>query len=362
MSTQNAPGGVPVDRPPQPWTGRKDGEGAEHLRWHQAIRPLTAEHPAERQSPGAAVLGFASDEGVERNQGRRGAAEGPDALRAALAGLPLLRRDADLHLYDAGTVTTEDPDLEGGQRALGAAVTALLDAGHLPVILGGGHEVAYGTYLGLAGSALAGRTGRAPEAGSSEAHPSETTEPPVIGILNLDAHFDLRPDARPSSGTPFRQILEQEAQAGTRVRYGVVGISEASNTQALFDAADAHGVQYLLDEQCTAAQLDSVLAFVERFLEGVDLLYLTLDLDALPAAVAPGVSAPAAYGVPLEVLERVAEQAAATGRLAVFDVAEMNPRYDADGRTAKTAARLIHRVVTTHHRHRNTTAEEVPTA
>ncbi|MET9212883.1 MULTISPECIES: formimidoylglutamase [unclassified Nocardia] len=297
------------------WTGRIDGTTPEHLRWHQAVAPY-----APGTDPGACVfVGFASDEGVRRNKGRTGAARGPEALRRALSPMAL---GAPLRAYDAGTVAVTDGRLEDGQRLLGATVSDLLDAGAFPVVLGGGHEVAYGTYLGVAGAA-------------------RRTPGTVVGILNLDAHFDLRPDPVPSSGTPFRQILDQDPD----VRYAVLGISQPSNTTILFDTADRFGVRYLLDDDCAP---DRAAAFVAEFLAGIDLLYLTIDLDVLPAAVAPGVSAPAAFGVPLPTIQAVCDQVTASGKLAVADVAELNPDLDIDQRTARTAARLLHRLVTRH--------------
>ncbi|WP_278264471.1 formimidoylglutamase [Nocardia sp. AG03] len=298
------------------WTGRVDGTDPEQLRWHQVVAPYVP-----GGEPGACVfVGFASDEGVRRNTGRPGAAQGPDALRRALAPMAL---PAPLRAYDAGTITVTDGRLEDGQRRLGTTVTALLDAGEFPVVFGGGHEVAVGTYLGLAGS-----TRRAP--GS------------VLGILNLDAHFDLRPDPIASSGTPFRQILEADAD----VRYAVLGVSQPSNTAALFATADRFGARYLLDDDC--AEPARVDAFVTEFLARIDLLYLTIDLDVLPAAVAPGVSAPAAFGVGLPVVQAVCDRVTASGLLAVTDIAELNPGLDPDARTARTAARLAHRLVTRH--------------
>ncbi|QBJ96137.1 formimidoylglutamase [Rhodococcus sp. ABRD24] len=312
---------IVVDIAPASWSGRTDGGTPEHLRWHQAIAPYSPEPGA-----GSVLIGFASDEGVRRNKGRRGAAAGPDALRAALSSMALAE---PLSLADAGTVAVTDADLEAGQAALGRAVTAAMDAGRLPVVLGGGHEVAFGTYLGVAPSELRKR------------HPR-------LGILNLDAHFDLRSDPIPSSGTPFRQIAEAEQAAGTSHRYDVIGISQPSNTAALFDTAHRLGVRYLLDDQCGIADRAAVDEFVVDFLDDVDIVYLTIDLDVLPAAVAPGVSAPAAYGVPLETIQRVCDRLSASGKLAVVDVAELNPALDIDNRTARTAARLIHRIVTAH--------------
>jgi formiminoglutamase len=68
----------------------------------------------------------------------------------------------------------------------------------------------------------------------------------------------------------------------------------------------------------------------------------------LPAWIAPGVSAPASFGVPLEVVQHVCDRVSASGKLALVDVAELNPPLDIDRRTARVAARLIHRVAVRH--------------
>src|SRR5699024_1423972 len=77
------------------------------------------------------------------------------------------------------------------------------------------------------------------------------------------------------------------------------------------------------------------------FAHDLDVLYLTIDLDVLPAAVAPGVSAPAGLGVETALVAAAVRAAAATGTLALLDVVELNPALDIDGRTARTAARLV---------------------
>jgi formiminoglutamase len=319
-----------VDVPPRPWTGRFDGDAASHRRWWQAVTPYSgaagagvvgdgARVPGESVDPTpkpVALLGFASDEGVRRNQGRPGAAGGPAAIRSALEPLAF---HLDRPVADAGDVVVSGGGLEAGQERAGRAVAALLDAGQLPAVLGGGHETAYASYLGVSSSAVVQGGQR-------------------LGILNLDAHFDLRDEPTPSSGTPFLQMARAEAAAGRDFRYAVVGISEPNNTRALFDTARKLGVQYLLDEDCDAQH---VRDFVAGFLAGVDVLYLTIDLDVLPAAVAPGVSAPAAYGVPLPVISAVCRQVAGSGKLLHLDIAELNPEFDIDGRTARVAARLL---------------------
>ena len=294
-----------VDVPPQPWTGRFDGDGGGHRRWWQAVAPYApgAAEPAGAGPSPAVILGFASDEGVRRNKGRTGASAAPAAIRAALAPLAF---HLDRTVSDAGDVVVADGALEAGQARAGQAVAAMLDGGSLTVVLGGGHETAYASYLGVAGSTTV-RDGRR------------------LGILNLDAHFDLRDEPLPSSGTPFLQMAHAEAAAGREFRYAVVGISEPNNTRTLFSTADRLGVQYLLDEDCTAERVD---AFVADFLAGVDVLYLTIDLDVLPAWAAPGVSAPATYGVPLPVISAVCRQVAGSGKLLHLDVAELNPEFE----------------------------------
>ncbi|MDN5688446.1 MAG: formimidoylglutamase [Brachybacterium sp.] len=340
------------------WSGRHDGDGPEHARWHQVVQVVAADGaPAPVASGGAsgdsgaargdsarqtvsavpsapsaeaphiAVLGFRSDEGVRRNRGRVGAADGPAALRRALAPLALHGPLAEgaVGLHDLGDAETVGEDLEGGQDRASALTSAALDrpGALLSVVLGGGHETAWSSYRGLMGSGLGPRAGQR------------------WGVLNLDAHFDLREEPRPTSGTPFAQMARAEQQAGRDLRYAVLGIAEPSNTGALFTRARELGVRWWTDQQCLEAGTDGIRRFVEDFAADLDILYLTIDLDVLPAATAPGVSAPAAYGVPLPLIAAAVRAAAGSGKLALLDVVELNPSLDVDARTARAAARLI---------------------
>ena len=162
-------------------------------------------------------------------------------------------------------------------------------------------------------------------------------------VINFDAHFDLRTETRPTSGTPFKQIA---GLVGEDFDYSVFGISKPNNTKVLFDTADELGVRWLLDDD--SQEPGAPVRFVEDFLAGVDAVYLTIDLDVLPAAVAPGVSAPAALGVPPFVIQAVCDAVVASGKLVHLDVTELNPRFDVDQRTARVAARLVHRIITRH--------------
>ena len=306
---------IQTDQKAQRWSGRVDGSAVQHLRWHQQI----AAQNSQNLNDAVALIGFRSDAGVQRNQGRIGASDGPAALRAALSPMAIHKQRA---MVDLGDVVVEGDELESGQERLANAVAQTLGTGALPIVLGGGHETAYGTGLGLLQHLADDHSTR-------------------IGILNLDAHFDLRDEGQRTSGTPFLDLHQEMQEQGLEFHYAVLGISRPGNTAALFARADELGVPYLLDEHCEPEQISR---FVAAFLERIDVLYLTIDLDVLPVSVAPGVSAPAGFGVPFERILAACRQVVASGKLAVADVVELNPRYDVDSRTARSAARLIYEI------------------
>jgi formiminoglutamase len=270
-----------------------------------------------------AFLGLASDEGVRRNNGRVGAADGTKALRTAMSNLAVGRQGA---LYDAGDIACVGTELEAAQNRYSEQAAQLLQGGNVVIGLGGGHEIAWASFCGLIEAAAVKPKGR-------------------LGILNLDAHFDLRKADVPTSGTSFRQALERAQSLDYNVEYRVIGISEPSNTAALFDVAQKLGVTWRSDDHMALSDLSLRLGELESWFASLDCLYLTICLDVLPASVAPGVSAPAARGVALEVIEPIVAAAAKSGKLRIADVAELCPRLDIDDRTARTAARLIWRIV-----------------
>lgn len=313
---------TPADpSPPFVWQGRTDSEETgDARRWHQVVRPFD-----DTCRGGVALIGFAVDEGVRRNGGRAGAAQGPEALRRALCNLPVLGEPA---LWDAGDVhcpaRPEGPDLEAAQQALARRVAQVRAQGGTPLVLGGGHEVAWGTHQGIVGHALAPRR---------------------LLIVNLDAHFDLRQAGAANSGTPFRQMADWCAAHGQDFRYHVLGISRYANTRALFDRATALGVHWRLDDDLQSAdQLQAALHELQRDMAEADAVYLTVCLDVLPALLAPGVSAPAALGVPLPHVQALLDAVLASGKLVAADIAELNPSLDRDGQTARVAARLAARI------------------
>jgi formiminoglutamase len=310
---------VPFDE--KVWSGRcDDGEPGDTRRVFSQVTRFAGKRVAD-DTP--VIVGFGSDEGVRRNQGRIGAAHAPKELRRALAGLPAKALTA---LHDAGDVVCDDGDLETAQHALGQVVAEILECGGRPLVFGGGHEVAWGTYSGL------------------RAHLAERPERRLL-IVNFDAHFDLRQTRPANSGTPFDQIACDCATRGVPFHYACFGISDLANTAALFARAQQLGVRYVLDTDMQESQLPQRLAQLAPLIEAADDIYLTIDLDVLPGATAPGVSAPAALGVPLAVVEAMVIRVRASGKRRAADIAEYNPSLDQDKRTARAAARLAHRLL-----------------
>jgi len=297
----------------------ESGQGTGDVTWRQRISPLSK----APQQPGIALLGVCCDEGVKRSGGRTGAAEGPDNLRPALARLAY---HLDRPLYDAGNVICEEDKLDLLTLEQSNMIFKLLNKGHFPLVLGGGQEIAYGSYWGL-------YLHLTPFGGNAD-----------IGIINIDAHFDLSQADEPGSDTPFLQIAKSCRNSGSSFHYFCLGINENSNTRALFERADDLGVEYLLDEELAGWELQKAEDRLWPFIRKNGSIYLSIHLDALPASVAPGVSSPAGRGLPLEVVEYLVKviKSMSEEKLKIADITEFNPRYDIDGRTALTAARLCH--------------------
>lgn len=306
---------------PPVWRARDDSNERGDTRRLAHIVAPEGRAPAEGE---AALLGFACDAGVLRNQGRPGAAQGPHAIRRMMAGIPVDRLEI---LHDAGDVRCDDGDLEAAQDRYAKEVARLLASGAHTLALGGGHEIAWGSFMGLR-RWLDARGDREP-----------------VLVLNLDAHLDLRTGRPASSGTPFDQVASYCAEQGLPLQYACLGVSRLSNTRALFTRADEIGAFWVEDVDMRERDLDARLADVDRLVAAASHVYLTVDLDVLPAAVMPGVSAPAAYGVPLEVIERIVTRVAASGKLRLADLAEANPDFDIDNHGARVAARLAWRIL-----------------
>lgn len=295
------------------WIGRFDGE--EPL-FHRIFQRVKEETDYENISTNDFVLhGFAVDEGVRRNKGRLGTKNAPDVIRKNMSNFPVII--PDFSLFDFGNITCDDGDLETAQNNLAEKVSRVLLKGGKSLVLGGGHEVTYAHYSGI-----------------RKAFPGKKT-----GIINIDAHFDNRQPENgvgASSGTGFWQIAKEG-----EINSLHIGIQRNSNTLKLFDIAHQFGMRYILADELFFENLPSIYQRIDELLEGVDVAYLTVCMDVFNSSIAPGVSASAYNGIFADaVFMHFYRHILKNQKLIALDVAEVNPSYDIQDRTARLAASL----------------------
>lgn len=296
------------------WQGRED---TANERFFQNVQFINDPQDLANQPQKTVLVGFASDEGVVRNQGRPGAAQGPDAIRSQLAKLPYANRH---QLIDLGSIGCDNCDLEAAQAQFAELISFCHQQGHFTIGLGGGHEIAWAHYQGLA------------------AHY------PKLGIINFDAHFDIRPhqaNQPGNSGTPFSQIAAYCQEKKRPFDYCCVGIQQWGNTPSLFQKAADLNTSYLSAEQLSLLPFEQQIAFLDAFTQDKEHLYLTICLDVLAECFAPGVSAPQALGLsPWQILPLL-KHLIRSGKVVSFDIAELAPPLDQDKKTARLAALII---------------------
>ncbi len=308
------------------WTGRKTSAEIEPQYWYQHImcRSLNS-FMSDGNIPDYGLIGYACDEGVKRNFGRVGAATGPNAIRDKLGKLPLHFENKTV--ADFGNIICVDEDLESCQDLFSLTIADLIKKNVFPIGLGGGHDIAYAHFKGL-----------------KKALPNKR-----IGIINFDAHFDLRPiEEQRNSGTPFNQILSEFKIKGEDIDYFAIGIQKQSNTKQLFEIAETFNVDFVLSDRCSDSkeEIKTLQKKLESFISKNDYLYITIDMDGFSSAYASGVSAPSPFGFSPYFIYAVLEFLFNSKKVMSCDIAELNPKYDRDGQTANLASRLIDFIVT----------------
>jgi formiminoglutamase len=253
-------------------------------------------NPADCQ---VALLGLPDDTGVRLNQGRPGAAQGPSAFRAALTRYGAAESAAGEWpiVFDAGDVEA-GATLDETHERVTAATTALLKAGLFPIAVGGGHDLTYPFVRAVA-----------------------LRHPKPVGIY-FDAHLDVRESA--GSGMPFRRLVEDCRVPALHLH----GFRPFSNTREHLAWFKAHGGRIYPD----TARLS---------LPQSKHLFASFDLDVLDSAHAPGVSALNPAGWSVRDAEPWVRLCGATRSVRCFDLMELNPAHDVDGRTARVAAHLF---------------------
>ncbi len=267
------------------------------------------------QDPSFILIGCPVDEGVERNGGRRGAAQAPALIRKYLNKMTPPPDQAEIFMealnpgLDLGNVP--QGSMEKMQEELGEKIASFLKNDIPVIILGGGHETTFGHYLGYRNAGV-----------SHE-------------IVNLDAHTDVRPmkNGAGHSGSPFRQILDDP---DTKCRkYSVAGLQPHSVAIAHLKYIEEKGGEWYLHQDTNQLVLD-------RFYGLSDVPVLaTFDMDGVDQSQAPGVSAPCANGLDKSYWLQAAFRAGRSPNVKSMDMVEVNPNYDRDDQTTRLAALTV---------------------
>ncbi len=302
------------------WSGRKSDD-TEY--WHQAVQTISNLNLNQDSNHKIGILGYASEEGVIRNQGRTGTIEGPSVIRKMLGSIALHLPD-DLPILDYGDIFTLDQDMESSHEVISKITYDLLSSNHFPVLLGGGHDLAFAHGRGVLDFVR------------------ENNE--KLGIINLDAHFDLRPMVKEKghSGSPFLQLAEENPDD---FNYLALGIQRAANPRSLFETAERLKAKYIVMEEFRLHNWEFIQEQILWFIDSVDKIYLSIDMDGFSSAFAPGVSAPSPMGFNPQIAFKVFELIVKSKKLISLDVVELNPQFDQDNATARLAARAVEYIV-----------------
>jgi agmatinase len=261
----------------------------------------------------AALLGVPYD---AASSFRRGPAAGPRHIRSALASSAgnswsemLVDVSAANVLTDAGDVSFDESNVRG---AIEAEVTRVMSTGARPIVLGGDHSITFPVVRAV----------------------SKSVE--RLTILHIDAHADLYDSFegdRYSHACPFARIMEAEFAA----RLVQVGIRTLTRHQR--EQADRFHVEVI--------DMRSWETGGRPLISPSETVYLSVDLDGIDPAFAPGVSHPEPGG--LTVREVVSMIQGLSAPLVAADVVECNPDVDPSGVTSIVAAKLVKEIAAAMH-------------
>jgi len=287
-----------------------------------------------------ALIGAPTDIGA----GHRGASMGPEALR--VAGLAQALRERGLQVLDkgnlAGPVNPWLPPVDGYRhleevvawnRAVMDAMYASLQAGELPILLGGDHCLGVGSITAVA------------------RYCSERGK--KLRILWLDAHADFNThEVTPSGnihGMPVACLCGVGPAALTMLGGSSPAIRADSLRQVGIRSVDA-GEKRLVKEHgldiYDMRYIDElgIKRAMEEALEGIDSnthVHVSFDVDFLDPAIAPGVGTTVPGGPNYREAQLVMEMIADAGSLGSIDIVELNPAFDEHNKTAILAVDLI---------------------
>jgi agmatinase len=248
---------------------------------------------------------------------RSGSRFAPRAIREASLNVETysLRTGVDIEtvpIHDAGDLHIVD-DLTETLKRLSEVTKDILEAGKMPVCIGGEHSITQAPVRSL---------------------------PKSVCVVSFDAHGDLRDEyggGKFSHATVLRRITDVVGTDGVMV----LGIRAVCKEEV--DLIREKKIQTITPWEIREIGIPKAVERVRAFTKKFQHTYLTIDIDALDPAFAPGVANPEFEGLtPSEIMPLAT--AVADERMIAFDLVEVCPNYDT-GATACAAARLIFEVI-----------------
>jgi agmatinase len=270
------------------------------------------------------VLGAPFDDGTSN---RPGARFGPRAIRAAddggRHGRPHMTLGLDpleaLDVVDYGDVEVSPADLSRSHAALERRLREITAVGAVPLVLGGDHSLSLPTLRVLA-----------------ERHGAEG-----YAVLHLDTHADTAAElygVRLSHGTPFRVAVEEGVLLGAHTVQ--VGLRGTWPDPEVFEWMRGEGFRWhTMDEITHRGVAEVVTQAVEQVAEASSRAYISVDIDVLDPAFAPGTGTPEPGGMTTRELLWTVRHAAQRLDVCAADIVEVCPPYDQAGITALAAER-----------------------
>ncbi|WP_020680902.1 agmatinase [Marinobacterium rhizophilum] len=256
-------------------------------------------------------------------QWRSGARMGPRAIREASTlfsfghGGAYSYEDDVMYLEGVDIVDIGDADMvhtntEKSHANIEYGVRKMLDAGVLPVVVGGDHSVN--------APCIRAFEGRGP-----------------IHIIQIDAHLDFvdeRHGVRFGHGNPIRRASEQDFVTGM-TQLGIRNVS--SSNRADHKAAEAVGSTILSVRDVRRLGARGVLDLIPK---GVN-YYITIDIDGFDPSIAPGTGTPSHGGFNYYEVMEILQGVALSGDVVGIDLCEVAPDYDPTGSTSILAAQVL---------------------
>ena len=288
--------------------------------------------PAELRELNAdvAILGAPLDMGVMH---RPGARFGPQAIRGAAyfgspnddvyhMGLDVYPTEV-LRVVDFGDANCPPSSLELSHEAIRRKVTQVLQANALPIVLGGDHSITLPSATAVAQQYGFGR----------------------VGMIHFDAHADTASSSYGevliSHGSPMRRLIESGAIPGKN--FVQVGLRGYWPPRSVFDWMREQGMRWHPMAEIEARGFNAVLEdTICEAQDGPDFIYLSVDIDVLDPAFAPGTGTPEPGGINSVDLLSAVRRIATSVNVVAVDVVEVSPPYDGPG---AITAEIAHRVV-----------------